>query len=58
MPMLLAAVLASLFPEIKGLLEAIFVGLLVLLAGAVGVFALFVFAQQFRNPGRRERPRR
>ncbi len=50
-----AALLANLFPEIKGPLEAIFIGLLVLLAGAVGVFALFVFAQQFRNPGRRER---
>ncbi|HET9310523.1 MAG TPA: hypothetical protein VFP41_04770 [Actinomycetota bacterium] len=46
-------VLASFFPDIEGWLEAIFVGLLVLLAGAVGVFALFVIAQQFRNPGRR-----
>ena len=50
-----AALLANLFPEIKGVLEAVFIGLLVLLAGAVGLFALFVFAQQFRNPGRRER---
>jgi hypothetical protein len=49
-------VIANILPEIKGLLEAVFIGLLVLLAGAVGVFALFVFAQQFRNPGRRERP--
>lgn len=55
-PML--ALLANLFPEIKGLLEAVFIGLLVLLAGAVGLFALFVFAQQFRNPGRREPPGR
>jgi hypothetical protein len=46
---------ASFFPEIKGALEAVFIGLLVLLAGAVGLFALFVFAQQFRNPGRRDR---
>ena len=52
----MAALLANLLPEIKGVLEAVFIGLLVLLAGAVGVFALFVFAQQFRNPGRRERP--
>lgn len=52
----MVALLANLFPEIKGVLEAVFIGLLVLLAGAVGVFALFVFAQQFRNPGRRERP--
>jgi hypothetical protein len=50
-----ALLLGGLFPEIKGWLEAIFVGLLVLLAGAVGLFALFVIAQQFRNPGRRER---
>ncbi len=48
--------LADLFPVIHGWLEAIFVGLLVLLAGAVGLFALFVIVQQFRNPGRRERP--
>lgn len=46
--------LAGLFPVIHGWLEAIFVGLLVLLAGAVGLFALFVIVQQFRNPGRRE----
>jgi hypothetical protein len=50
-----AAVVASFFPEVKGWLEAIFIGLLVVLAGAVGLFALFVIAQQFRNPGRRDR---
>jgi len=50
------AVLASFFPDIEGWLEAIFIGLLVLLAGAVGVFALFVIVQQFRNPGRRSGP--
>ncbi len=44
--------LADFFPVIKGPLEAIFVALLVLLAGAVGVFSLYVFANQFRNPGR------
>ena len=47
--------IASFFPEIKGWLEAIFIGLLVLMAGAVGLFSLFVIAQQFRNPGRRDR---
>ena len=50
-----AVLIASFFPDIKGWLEAIFIGLLVLLAGAVGLFALFVIAQQFRNPGRRDR---
>ena len=55
-PMPDITVLASFFPDIEGWLEAIFVGLLVLLAGAVGVFALFVIAQQFRNPGRRGGP--
>lgn len=50
-----AVLLASFFPDVKGWLEAIFIGLLVLLAGAVGVFALFVITQQFRNPGRRDR---
>lgn len=52
------AMLAGLFPEIKGMLEAVFVALLVLLVAAVGAFALFVFAQQFRNPGRRDDPGR
>jgi hypothetical protein len=50
-----AAALASFFPDIEGWLEGIFVGLLVLLAGVVGLFALFVIAQQFRNPGRKGR---
>jgi hypothetical protein len=36
-----------------GFLEWFFVGLLSLLTGAVGLFALFVFVQLFRNPGRR-----
>jgi hypothetical protein len=44
--------LANFFPVIHGPLEAVFIGLLVLLAGAVGLFALYVFANQFRNPGR------
>ena len=42
-----------------GFLEWAFVVLLVTLVGAAGVFGLFVFAQLFRNPGRRpgQRPR-
>ncbi len=49
--------LSDFFPVIKGPLEAVFIGLLVLLAGTVGVFALYVFANQFRNPGRDRRGR-
>lgn len=49
--------LADFFPVIKGPLEAVFVGLLVMLAAAVGLFALYVFANQFRNPGRGGRGR-
>jgi hypothetical protein len=45
-------VIANLLPEIHGVLPLVFVGLLLLLAGAVGVFSLYVVAQQFRNPGR------
>lgn len=52
--MSVTALIASFFPDIKGVLEAVFIGLLVLLAGLVGVFALYVMGQQFRNPGRRE----
>lgn len=44
---------ASFFPEIKGWLEGIFILLLVLLAGVVGLFTLFLLVNQFRNPGRR-----
>jgi hypothetical protein len=44
--------IAALLPEIHGLLPLIFVGILVLLTILVGAFALFVIAQQFRNPGR------
>jgi threonine/homoserine/homoserine lactone efflux protein len=44
--------LSVIVPEIHGWLQAIFFGLLMLLTGAVGLFALFVIAQQFRNPGR------
>jgi len=47
------SVLAAFMPEIDGILPAIFLVGLLTLAGAVGVFALFVIVQQFRNPGRR-----
>ena len=48
-------VLAALLPEIDGFLPLVFVVLLVSLTGIVGLFALYVIAQQFRNPGRRDR---
>jgi hypothetical protein len=35
-----------------GILEWTFVGVLVLLVGAAGLFALFMLAQLFRNPRR------
>ncbi len=44
--------IAAFLPEIHGLMPLIFVGILVLLTVIVGVFALFVIVQQFRNPGR------
>jgi threonine/homoserine/homoserine lactone efflux protein len=46
------AVLGVLIPEHLGWLEVIFLGLLLTLVALVGVFALFVLVQQFRNPGR------
>ncbi len=36
-----------------GVLEIFFTGLLASLVGAVGVFAVFVLVQLFRNPARR-----
>jgi hypothetical protein len=36
-----------------GILPKVFVVALTLATGAVGVFALFLIVQQFRNPGRR-----
>ena len=45
--------LARWIPPHLGWLEAIFLGALAFLALAVGVFALYVVTQQFRNPGRR-----
>jgi hypothetical protein len=38
---------------IQGFLEWFFAGLLAVLVGAVGLFALYLFAQLFRNPTRR-----
>jgi hypothetical protein len=43
---------------ISGFLEWFFAGLLTLLVGLVGLFALFLFVQLFRNPGRQPRSRR
>jgi hypothetical protein len=43
---------------ISGFLEWFFVLLLVALVGATGLFAVFVAAQLFRNPARRDRSRR
>lgn len=39
-----------------GFLELFFLTVLIGLVGAVGLFALFVFVQIFRNPGRNSRP--
>jgi hypothetical protein len=39
------------------LLQTVFVGLLVLLVGIVGLFFLFLAAQLIRNPGRHPRTR-
>jgi hypothetical protein len=48
---------AVLLPEAPGLLEWIFLGLLASLVGLVGLFSIYVIAQQFRNPGRGDRDR-
>jgi hypothetical protein len=45
-------VLARLVPPHVGILEGIFLGGLLVLALLVGVFAIYVVSQQFRNPGR------
>jgi hypothetical protein len=37
---------------IHGFLEYFFLGLLIALLGAVGIFALFLLIQLVRNPGR------
>jgi hypothetical protein len=48
-------VLARLLPEHFGILEGIFLGGLAVLTAFVGLFALYVLTQQFRNPGRSDR---
>jgi predicted PurR-regulated permease PerM len=48
----MTAMLASLLPHVQGTIGWIFVGVLALMTGAVGAFAVFLFVQQFRNPGR------
>ncbi|HYJ61075.1 MAG TPA: hypothetical protein VE032_06375 [Actinomycetota bacterium] len=45
--------LAALLPEIDGWLPAIFLFCLAGLTLLVGVFAVFLIVQQFRNPGGR-----
>jgi hypothetical protein len=42
---------------ISGFLEWFFAALLASLVGIVGLFAIFVFVQLFRNPGRTPRSR-
>lgn len=44
--------LGVLVPQHLGWLEVIFLGLLLTLVALVGLFALYVIVQQFRNPGR------
>jgi hypothetical protein len=51
----MSGMLARLLPEHFGILEDIFLIGLALLALLVGLFALYVVGQQFRNPGRSER---
>ena len=45
--------LADLFPQIDGVAPVVFLVVLVGLSVVVGLFAVFVIVQQFRNPGRR-----
>jgi hypothetical protein len=47
--------LARLLPEHRGLLEMIFLLGLGGMTALVGVFAVYVVTQQFRNPGRAKR---
>jgi hypothetical protein len=48
-------VLARLLPEHIGILEGIFLLGLATMTALVGIFALYVVTQQFRNPGRDKR---
>jgi hypothetical protein len=50
-------VVAALMPDVQGTIGWIFVGVLALMTAAVGAFSVFLFVQQFRNPGRPERRR-
>jgi hypothetical protein len=51
----MTVVIARLLPEHIGILEGIFLLGLLGLTVIVGVFALYVVTQQFRNPGRNPR---
>jgi hypothetical protein len=51
----MAVVLMRLIPSHIGWLEGIFLLGLAGMTALVGVFALYVLAQQFRNPGRSAR---
>jgi hypothetical protein len=44
--------LGVLVPQHLGWLEVIFLGLLLTLVALVGLFAMYVIVQQFRNPAR------
>jgi hypothetical protein len=54
-PMVEVALLARLLPEHIGILEAIFLLGLAGMTALVGLFAIYVVTQQFRNPGRDRR---
>lgn len=43
---------------ISGFLEWFFIGVLIMLVGAVSLFGLYAALQLFRNPARSARPRR
>lgn len=47
------ALLAALLPELDGILPVIFFVALTGATALVGLFAIYVIVQQFRNPGRR-----
>lgn len=47
--------LARLLPEHIGWLEGIFLVGLATMTALVGIFAIYVLTQQFRNPGRARR---
>ena len=49
--------IAEILPHPHGFLEFFFLGMLLSLLVAVGLFALFVGGQLFRNPGRKPRHR-